>query len=615
MTELLLASTVLIGIVLLIRGLLGGWMSMRLRYGLWGLVLLRLLIPVWLPGRPVSLVHTLTPPVWERSKPAEQPVQPDLTTGNTVPVFAPEGISSPQSDQTAVPVFRSDTLRTIWYAGICCVGGYLLLSNVLFYRRVHRNAVLLEWGRVPVYQTEDPAAPCLTGLLHPRIYLPQTLPQQRDALDYILAHEQCHLRHRDNWWALLRGICLAVWWFHPLVWLAAVYARRDCELACDEAVLARLGQEARIPYGETLVSLAARQRGGLLYAATGLTTGGRAMRERLNQILHGKRRLWATALALLLALLAAACTFTEAPEDSPKETAQPVQIKGDGGAPTVPEGRRGGVYTFLLAGVSGGGQTDTLLLATYDTAGQTLNMMSIPRDTMVDIPYDIKRINGVYTLSGGGAQGQAALRREVGRLVGFDPDYMIEMDWNAVGAVVDAVGGVPFEVPVEMDYDDPVQDLYIHIPKGYQVLDGAQAMGVIRYRRGNDNRGYVNGDLGRIETQQAFLQALAGQILSAPTMTKLTTLVETVQTRVTTDLSRENLLWFAKTAVFDGVPELRFFTLPCTPYLGWSETYQCNQSYLQPQKEELLELVNRYFNPYQTERTAEDLELLRRTET
>ena len=604
MIELLMSSSALIGAILVIRGLLGRRMSMRLRYGLWGLVLLRLLLPVWLPGKTAGFYVPVPLEVREVRR-QETPV-----------LTAPEHTAQPQTTEVAeapspLPVLterglRPGVIRAVWLMGLCGVGGYLLLANLLLYRRLHRNAVPLEIVcPVPVYQTQDLAAPCLAGLLHPRIYVPDVLPRQVD-IQYMLAHECCHLRHGDNWWALLRGICLAVWWFHPLVWVAAVYARRDCELACDEAVLDRLGWEARNPYGETLVALAAKQRGGLLYASASMT-GGSVMKQRLKQLLHGRRQLWATVLALVLALLAAACAFTEAPDTS---LALSKGNKSVDGAPPQQEGNRTGVYTFLLVGVSDvGGMTDTLLLARYDTVGGELNVLSIPRDTMVDIPYDIKRINGVWALSGGGIQGRTALVREVERLVGFVPDYVVTVGWQAVGELVDALGGVPFEVPMDMDYDDPVQDLHIHITKGYQVLDGTQAMGVIRYRRGNDQNGYVNGDLGRVETQQAFLQALAGKLLSFQSLPKLAELVDLIQAHTDTDLSRDALLWFAKTAVLDGVTQIRFLTLPTEPQAVWSETYQCHQSYLVPQKGPVLELVNQYLNPCQTPRTAADLAL------
>ncbi len=101
--------------------------------------------------------------------------------------------------------------------------------------------------------------------------------------------------------------------------------------------------------------------------------------------------------------------------------------------------------------------------------------------------------------------------------MGFEPDYQVIVEWEAVGQIVDAMGGVWFDVPRDMYYSDPLQNLYIHQEKGYRLLTGDDAMEVLRYR--HDNRkngvtlGYPEGDVGRIKTQQAFLKAMVEQLL------------------------------------------------------------------------------------------------------
>ena len=174
-------------------------------------------------------------------------------------------------------------------------------------------------------------------------------------------------------------------------------------------------------------------------------------------------------------------------------------------------GRVEDYYTVLILGrdTGGGGNTDTMLLASYDVTNQKATVMSIPRDTMVNVSWDIKRINSVYNYYGGGDQGIQYLYKEIAQLVGFEPDYQVVVEWDAVGQIVDAMGGVWFDVPRNMNYDDPYQDLHIHQEKGYRLLTGDDAMQVLRYRHDNDMRyGYPDGDLGRIKTQQAFLTAM-----------------------------------------------------------------------------------------------------------
>ncbi len=158
------------------------------------------------------------------------------------------------------------------------------------------------------------------------------------------------------------------------------------------------------------------------------------------------------------------------------------QSEWSGTVPKQSGDRKKDFFTFLVIGrdTGGGGNTDTILLAAYDVANQKLNVMSVPRDTMVNIPYDIKRINAVYNYAGGGDDGIKALSQEISQLVGFVPDFQVVVEWDAVGQLVDALGGVYFDVPRNMNYDDPTQNLHIHIKKGPQTLNGKDAMGVIR---------------------------------------------------------------------------------------------------------------------------------------
>ena len=278
-------------------------------------------------------------------------------------------------------------------------------------------------------------------------------------------------------------------------------------------------------------------------------------------------------------------------------------------------------YTVLILGrdTGGGGNTDTMLLASYDVTNQKATVMSIPRDTMVNIPYDIKRINAVYNYGGGGDKGIQYLYKEISQLVGFEPDYQVVVEWEAVGEIVDAMGGVWFDVPRNMNYDDPYQDLSIHISKGYQLLDGEQAMGVLRYRHDNDMRyGYPDGDLGRIKTQQAFLQAMVEQLLKLENVTKINQFVEVFQNNVTTDLSLQNIFWFAKAAIQGGLkPEdVTFVTMPNTTAYAYSaSTSRLNgryseQSYVVPRATQLLELVNTSLSPYVEVFTRSDLDIM-----
>ena len=289
---------------------------------------------------------------------------------------------------------------------------------------------------------------------------------------------------------------------------------------------------------------------------------------------------------------------------------------GDGVRPkTGGERKSADYYTVLILGrdTGGGGNTDTILLASYDVTNQKATVMSIPRDTMVNVPWDIKRINSVYNYYGGGERGIQHLYKEIAQLVGFEPDFQVVIEWEAVGKIVEAMGGVYFDVPRDMNYDDPWQDLAIHQTKGYRLLSGDDAMQVLRYRHDNNMRyGYPDGDLGRIKTQQALLKAMVSQLLQLKNIGKVNEFAKVFQECVETDLSFQNILWFAQSAYLGGLrPEnVNFVTMPNRAAYCWSRTVGNNQSYVVPVARELLELVNSDLSPFVERSVMSDLDIM-----
>ena len=346
--------------------------------------------------------------------------------------------------------------------------------------------------------------------------------------------------------------------------------------------------------------------------------------KKPSRLTRQQKVLLAVAIVLAVALVAVvACQSLFVRPDlekKPSKAEEQEQIDYGEGTPPRADGERKSedYYTVLILGrdTGGGGNTDTMLLASYDVTNQKATVMSIPRDTMVNVSWDIKRINSVYNYYGAGEKGIQHLYKEVAQLVGFEPDYQVVVEWDAVGEIVDAMGGVYFDVPRNMNYDDPTQNLHIHQEKGYRLLSGDDAMQVIRYR--HDNRvngktlGYPDGDLGRIATQQAFLKAVVEQLLQVKNLTKLNQFVKVFQNNVETDMTFTNILWFAQQAVFGGlkVENVNFVTMPNTPVSCWSRTYQNYQSYVVPNAQELLDLVNSNLSPFVEPSVLSDLDIM-----
>lgn len=496
--------------------------------------------------------------------------------------------------------------RWPWYAGIAVMGCLLVGTNLHFaltLRKKRRRLspdVLPADCSTPVYLVEGLASPCLCGLLRPVIYINErSLAPGR--LPHILTHEQAHLRHGDHLWALLRMVCLCVYWFDPFVWWAAVLSRRDGEMACDHSAIRRLGEDQRLEYGQTLVDMIVpgRALSGLLRTATTMTDKKRTMKERILLIVRKPQMAAATLVLVLLGTaLATVLAFSGGQETANASDSSSISRLSF----SQPEGdsflnRREGVYTFLIVGLDDTSETtDTLLLATYDVTAGEVNFLSIPRDTAVDVPWEYQRISTVYStpLSEGG--GIENLKQQVRDLTGVFPDYYFVVDTDAVGQLVDALGGVWFDVPQDMDYDDPYQDLQIHQEAGYRLLTGEDAMEIVRFR----SRG-IDGDLNRIQVQQDLMKVVIQQCLALEDWSDVLELAGIFSENVTTDLPADNLLWFAQQAMEIDSDQVRFFTLPC------SGGYEKSILYLLADPEETAELINQYFNPYTYDISSADL--------
>ncbi|MDE6260977.1 MAG: LCP family protein [Oscillospiraceae bacterium] len=278
------------------------------------------------------------------------------------------------------------------------------------------------------------------------------------------------------------------------------------------------------------------------------------------------------------------------------------------------------IYTILIFGTdTTSGLTDTMMVATYDVTNQRAAVMSLPRDTLINSSarpgIDAKKLNAVYKVYGNGETGAEALKNEVAELVGFTPDYYVQVDWELVGEMVDAIGGVWFDNPYHMEYYDPFQDLVIYQEQGYRKLSGIDAMEIVRWRHnGNDENGnriptggnWSESDLDRLNLQHTFLKAVLDQTLQIKNITRIGQLIKLFNSRVKSDLSVENMLWFAQEAVLGGlkVSDVEFLTMPTAlgAYGG--------RSFVYPVQSRLLEMTNEYLNPYKEQVTIKQLDLM-----
>lgn len=209
-----------------------------------------------------------------------------------------------------------------------------------------------------------------------------------------------------------------------------------------------------------------------------------------------------------------------------------------------------GVVNILFLGVDKGGmRSDTIMLLSLNGKTKKVNVLSIPRDTRVPMGSGYQKINAAIGI------GESEVKRgrldapeeltiqKVKYLTGMPVHYFMTIDFDAFIEIIDILGGVEFDVPFDMVYDDPQQNLHINLKKGKQLLDGKKSHDFVRFRQGNPGyKGYVMGDLGRIEAQQAFLRALVSQKLRPQYIFKADEIFEAVKKNVRTNYSAKDLI-------------------------------------------------------------------------
>ena len=261
--------------------------------------------------------------------------------------------------------------------------------------------------------------------------------------------------------------------------------------------------------------------------------------------------------------------------------------------------RRKNVYTILLAATDKDGtRTDTMMVMCYDTEKQTVGVVSIPRDSLID------RGSGHHPKLVYGKGGVEQRVEDISQMLGIPIDGYVKVNIKGFITLVDYLGGIDFYVPCNMNYDDPYQNLSIHYKEGQRNLSGQQAMEVARFRKNNDGSGY--SDVGRTETQQKLLVALARKVLAWDNLTKINGFVEIFNQNVSTDLTLDNMMYFAGQAInLDPSSAVETATLPGRGdgvFRGYTWCFE-----LDP--EGTLEVVNRLINPYDRDLTLKDMNI------
>ena len=383
MLKEVLTVSALIAVVLLVRAIFKNRVPKRMLYALWLVVLLKLCLPGTLVSLPVLPAEDAAVPAQSAERPVQtapviqRPAQ--TVTKPQTPTQQPVSPVQETAKPAAKPLTTAQILQIAWFSGSALLGLWLFGAWAVFTIRLHRDRRFLGKRRgTCIYVSGAVKSPCLAGLI-PAVYLTEDV-LQADEAELILRHELTHLRHLDFLWSLCRTAAVTVYWWNPFIWLAAICSKRDAELACDEAVAAKLPESKRLAYARAILAQAPRKTAALSLA-------GPPVKERILFLTKKQRTsVLCVILALLLVVSATGCSFAELTQQKAGEITMPDHAT-DSSANATPQEADSALPvmdTVELIGFVADSQTPWIEL--YESTDSKEPLAKIPYDLIAALP-------------------------------------------------------------------------------------------------------------------------------------------------------------------------------------------------------------------------------------
>ncbi len=383
MLKEVLTISALIAVVLLVRAIFKNRVPKRMIYCLWLVVLLKLCLPGTLVSLPVLPAEDAAVPAQSAERPVQtapviqRPAQ--TVTKPQTPAQQPVSPVQETAKPAAKPLTTAQILQIAWFSGSALLGLWLFGAWAVFTIRLHRDRRFLgKRGGTCIYVSGAVKSPCLAGLI-PAVYLTEDV-LQADEAELILRHELTHLRHLDFLWSLCRTAAVTVYWWNPFIWLAAICSKRDAELACDEAVAAKLPESKRLAYARAILAQAPRKTAALSLA-------GPPVKERILFLTKKQRTsVLCVILALLLVVSATGCSFAELTQQKAGEITMPDHA-ADSSANATPQEADSALPvmdTVELIGFVADSQTPWIEL--YESTDSKEPLAKIPYDLIAALP-------------------------------------------------------------------------------------------------------------------------------------------------------------------------------------------------------------------------------------
>lgn len=574
-------GSILTVILLIIKPITKKIFSPKWQYYIWLTVLIVMILPVSikLPDKTTEMFEDTTNTDKVITDLQDLPINNVQPQAQVIPK-APIALQLVLSDTPSIPINVINVASLIWVVGVILFFTLKIIRYIIFLKTIYQNSQVAECAKIDIDKitirtTDMIGAPLIIGLFHPVLLLPNVEITDEN-LNYILLHEMTHYRRHDllyKWFAMLVN---SIHWFNPFIYIVSKQIDEECEISCDLSVVANMTEQEQNNYMSTILSLLSASKIKTKLLTTQMASNKKMLMRRFTMIKNSKKTGKIISMASIIIALslfsAVACASGiingNSLEDSDKLN---TDIETDKIA-----NNKANVFLYCI---DDGKHIDASMLISLNKTTGDISLLAIPRDLL--IIKDEKNIKFSQLLYYGSEQD---LINTVRNEIGVPVNYYVGIDFEAFRNIIDKLGGVEYDVPFDMHYSDPYENLNISLSKGRQILNGEQAEWLLRYRKG-----YSKGDIGRIEVLQNFIKEIIRQKFTFNNILKIKDVVEIVSKEVITNYPISNLVNDMESIKIISSYTVNTFVLP-----GNGKSIN-KYNYYVVDDSELMKITNQYF--------------------
>ncbi len=560
-------GSVLAALLLLLKPITKRCFGSAWQYYAWGIVLIVMMLPVTIriPQTVPDTVPNVSPNMQQTF--TEATVQ---TKAANVQQTSITTVDTKLLGQSTANVLKdisfgiTDMMCYAWMVGLMLILGINLIRYLIFLQAIRKNSVIIscpgiDADKIITRKTSMIDAPLMVGLFRPVLLLPD-IEMSEENLKYILLHELTHYKRHDLWYKWFAMLVNTVHWFNPFAYIVSRQIDEECEISCDLSVVANMDEEEQKGYMNTILTLVSRTRTNPKLFTTAMANNKNQIKRRFTMIKNATKKSKITIFfsAIMACIILSVSVFASGVL-SDKTQAQGLDKSQE------MEGVTENQTNILLIGVDGSEQmcADTLMLLSLNRTDNSLAVLSIPRDTLITTDKQDNKI--AHLMTGGDDQ---KIIDAVTNNLEIPVNYYARINLEGFRNIIDILGGVEFNVPFDMLYDDPAQNLHISLEKGLQVLDGVKAEHLVRYRSG-----YPEGDIARVQMQQNFIMELIKQKIDTKYLAEISGLYNELSKNVVTNYPSAKISEDIKVLNKINIKEIETFILPGTTEFRQGTSY------------------------------------------